>query len=518
MKAPAVFNRCLSMALFLCLAGFSSQAYAEINSTGILDNVLARYSEAASAWATIVMARATWLFWTLAVISMVWTFGMMAMRQADLGEFFAEFFRFTMFTGFFWWLLFNGPKFAISIMDSLRQIGAQATGLGNTLAPSGIVDIGFDIFFRVIDKSSVWSPIDAACGILISVAILIVFALVGVNMLLLLISSWVLAYAGVFFLGFGGSRWTSEMAIGYFRTVLNIAAQLLAMILLVGIGKSIVDQYYASMAAGISIKELGVMLVVAAVLLALVKTIPGLIGGLAGGNTGSLGSGFGAGAAVGAAAMGAAALSTAGAAVIAGSAGMAGGAQALMAAFSKANAPENTGGDDLSTGTTTAERQHGGAGFSSDLDSGSGLAAAMGDSGACASGKESAMPAGDVGTQHTKNFAGQVDHKKKGNEKGLASPKLANAGQVVTAAVSNLAMGARAVAKGKMDSIRQSAADRVGESLGGKIAAAINASAGLRQVNDEHAKFDADSIAAGNDSVDAESEVAAFRDGQARHP
>ncbi|MBE2189907.1 MAG: P-type conjugative transfer protein TrbL, partial [Candidatus Kapabacteria bacterium] len=165
-------------------------------------------------------------------ISMVWTFGMLALRKADLGDFYAEFFRFTVFTGFFWWLLTNGPRFATDIMDSLRTLGGMATGTGATLTPSGIVDIGFDIFFRVLDKSSILSPVDSAVGILLSAAILIILALIGVNMLVLLVSGWILSYAGVFFLGFGGSRWTSDMAIGYYRTVLALGAQLAAMILL----------------------------------------------------------------------------------------------------------------------------------------------------------------------------------------------------------------------------------------------------------------------------------------------
>ncbi|MGS0066676.1 type IV secretion system protein, partial [Escherichia coli] len=36
--------------------------------------------------------------------------------------------------------------------------------------------------------------------------------------------AWILLYAGVFFLGFGGSRWTSDMAINYYKTVLGLAA------------------------------------------------------------------------------------------------------------------------------------------------------------------------------------------------------------------------------------------------------------------------------------------------------
>src|ERR1700756_3913698 len=134
------------IALLVLLPFFCVEAHAAIDNAGVLDNVLARYSAAAGSWATYITSRASWLFWTLTVISMVWTFGMMALSKADIGEFFAEFVRFTVFTGFFWWLLTNGPTFATAIMDSLRSIAGNANGLGPSLSPSGIVDIGFDIF------------------------------------------------------------------------------------------------------------------------------------------------------------------------------------------------------------------------------------------------------------------------------------------------------------------------------------------------------------------------------------
>lgn len=221
-------RRAATVPLFLWLVFFAVDAQAAIDNAGILDNVLGRYSSAASGWAGVITDAASWLFWTLVLISMVWTFGMMALRKADIGEFFAEFVRFTIFTGFFWWLLTNGPDFADSIVRSLVQLGGNATGLGGGLSPSGMVDIGFAIFDKVIDQSSVWSPVDSAVGILMALAILLILALIGVNMLLLLVSGWILAYGGVFFLGFGGSRWTSDMAINYYKTVLSVAAQLLS--------------------------------------------------------------------------------------------------------------------------------------------------------------------------------------------------------------------------------------------------------------------------------------------------
>ncbi|EAU7918674.1 P-type conjugative transfer protein TrbL, partial [Salmonella enterica] len=316
----------------LMLALMPVAAYAQIDNSGILDNVLQRYQQAASGWADTVQDAATWLFWTLAVISMVWTFGMMALRKADIGEFFAEFVRFTIFTGFFWWLLTNGPNFASSIYASLRQIAGKATELGSGLSPSGIVDVGFEIFFKVMDETSYWSPVDSFVGAALAAAILCILALVGVNMLLLLASGWILAYGGVFFLGFGGSRWTSDMAINYYKTVLGVAAQLFAMVLLVGIGKTFLDDYYHRMSEGINFKELGVMLIVGLILLVLVNKVPQLIAGIiTGASVGGAGIGqFGAGTLVGAAATAGAAIATGGASIAAGAAAAAGGAQAIM--------------------------------------------------------------------------------------------------------------------------------------------------------------------------------------------
>lgn len=542
MKTFAIHRSCRTMLLFTCLALIAVPALAVVDNAGILDNVLARYSAAAGTWAAVVTARASWLFWTLVIISMVWTFGMMAMRKADLGEFYAEFVRFTIFTGFFWWLLINGPTFAMSLINSLRQIGAESTGLGSGLAPSGVVDIGFDIFFKVLDQSSVWSPVDSACGITISAIILVVFALIGVNMLLLLISSWILAYAGVFFLGFGGSRWTSEMAIGYFRAVLNIAGQLFAMVLLVGIGKSFVDQYYAGMSAGLSLKELGIMLVVAVVLLALVRTIPGLIGGLAGGNTGSLGSGFGAGAALGAAAMGAAAIATAGAAVAAGATSMAGGAQALMSAYSKASAAETAGGGAQSALMDAASTPNSDVASSGGTDSGgSTLAAAMGDTGQTASSSDTSQTKdsskqGDL-SQQASTSSGRADNSdttatgsnsssgqastesgssrvtSQGTPASSASPS-SKAGRIAAATVVNLAQGTWDVVKAKAATTKVSAMNRIAETTGGKIAAAIKAHNPASTAGEDTSKFGDDSLSKGSSAPDVDDEVAAFRDRQ----
>jgi type IV secretion system protein TrbL len=492
----------------LWLWAFSTNAYAAISNKGILDDVLSRYSTAASTWGTVITAYASWLFWTLTLISMVWTFGMMILRKADIGEFFAEFIRFTVFTGFFFWLLTNGPKFAIDIQDSLLQIGGKATGTGATFSPSGIVDIGFDIFGKVYDNSSTWTPVDSTVGIIISLIILVVLALVAVNMLVLLISGWILAYAGIFFLGFGGSRWTSDMAISYFKTVLSIAAQLLTMVLLVGIGKSFIDQYYTNMNPSYAdMKELGIMLIVSVVLLALVNKLPPLIGQIPmGGGTGAIGNGFGAGAAMGAAGMATMAAGMAGAAAMGGLTSMAGGASAIKAAYDKAqaNMGSDGGGAMPSFGDSGSTINGGGVSALATAmgDDSNGAMPSFGGSGSTMNGGNDSGGFSDLTGSNSGASAGSDAKGKNAQEDGATAAKV---GKGSNSTIANLAQGAMDVARAKIT-------ERISETTGGKIAAAIRASGQGAETNTS-TTFNDNSLSAGtSEPVDHESEVAAFRD------
>ena len=256
----------------LLAALISAQAAqaADLDSGNMLNQILDSFSAIAITWQSKILSAATWLFWSLALASMVWTYGFMALRRADIQEFFAETIKFFGTLGFFWWLLINGPAISLSIINTMRTISAEASGLGNGLSPSGIVDIGFSILSKVSESASLLSPVVSAVMLVAAIVVLIVLALIAVNMLLLLVSAWLLAYAGVFLLGFGGSRWTSDIAISFYKAVLGIGIQLFTMILLIGIGKSFIDQYYTAFKAGTpDLNSLCVLLVASVVLLTL---------------------------------------------------------------------------------------------------------------------------------------------------------------------------------------------------------------------------------------------------------
>ncbi|TDN48868.1 type IV secretion system protein TrbL [Scandinavium goeteborgense] len=384
---------------------------------------------------------------------------MMAMQGEGISSALAEVVRFFAVLGFFFWLLTNGPAIATSIQDSLRQLAANASGMSKSFSPSGVVDIGFDIVSRVVDQSSIWSPADSTVGLILAGVILCVLALVGVNMLLLLISGWILSYAGIILLGFGGSRWTTDIAINYFKTVLGIALQLFTMVLIVGIGQSFIDQYYQAMGAdAMQMKSMFVMLVASIVLLVLVNKVPPMIGGIAGGASVQGIGGFGAGFALGAAATAAAAVATAGAAAAAGATSAAGGVDALKAAFESAQ-------------QAMAGESGGGAGSSG---SGGGAGGASEDTGSVDASGTGAGAGGDSAA------GGGSSGSSSGGSKGFAQ-SFSKAGRMASHMASSLADGMTAKNAAKHESKLAAAKDSIAQTAGGQLASQIRQQSAARQ-------------------------------------
>jgi type IV secretion system protein TrbL len=296
------------------------------------------------------------------------------------------------------------------------------------------------------------------------------------------VSGWILAYAGVFYLGFGGSRWTSDIAISYFKTVLNIAVQLMTMVLLVGIGQQFINGYYTQMDANINLNDMAAMLVAGVVLLVLVNKIPPMIGHIAqGGGTHALGGGFGAGSAVAAAGAAGAAAAMAGSTAVAGAANIAGGAQAVMAAAKQASQNSSSASDLVSRmgGIVSGALDSNTSSSSSSAPTSSPLAAAMGDS--------------------------LASHNLSGSSSGTTKQ-----GSKSGSTAAHLALGIKQV-------IGEKAQERINQTFGGQVASAIHQSRETQAQNDKaiNQAFDNNSLSGettgtGDSRAD---EIAAFRDG-----
>lgn len=290
--------------VLICLIVFTNVCHAELNSDGVLDTVYKTYKSEARKWEAALISVATYIFITLSTISMVWIFAQLLFHRSSFAEFFGEFIRFLVTTGLFFWFLKYGSTIAMDIVQSFQEIALDASGY-NSVTPSAIVDIGFEILTKV-STNIVIIPFLFDTGSLMSIfvalIVLIVLALVAINMLLQLCSAWVLAYAGIIFLAFGGSTWTRDIAINYFKTVIAVGASLMTMMLVIGIGTSIINDLFQEMSFFVNLSEVAIMLIASLTLLLLAEKLPAVVAGVITGASIGQASGtgsFGAGTAMG---------------------------------------------------------------------------------------------------------------------------------------------------------------------------------------------------------------------------
>jgi len=217
-----------------------------VTSDNVLDSVMMQFKTKAYDWVEPIKIHARYLFICLATISMVWTMGQLLYHRSSFPELFGEFIRFLCFTGLFLWFLENAPTMSEDIINGFRKLAGQASGK-TSLSPSGVIDLGFEVCSRVYNCIDFWDGAAGIGTILLSLLIFVLLALIAINMLLQICTAWLLAYAGVFFLGFGGGRWTSDMAINYLKTVLSLGASIMTMTLLVSLGEDFLDSYIKGM-------------------------------------------------------------------------------------------------------------------------------------------------------------------------------------------------------------------------------------------------------------------------------
>ena len=285
-------RRTVPLVLLLLLLLAVPAAYAQsVDMHSVVDTLLSKYKSAGQTWANTIEQAATNLFWLLAMISLGWTCASMAIRQSDLVEIVAELCRFIMFTGFFFWLLLHGAPFSNAIVKSLWQIGGDAGGTGQSIYPGDLITLGMKVYQQTLQHVSFLQPESIVAPIIIAVIILIVCALVAVNMILLLCAAWIVLYAGLIFLGFGGCRWTSDMAINYYRTVLGIGVSLMTMQLIIGIGVQFLQQLVASTSQTLDASQLGILLCAVIILAVISHRLPHIVAGMVvgGGHNGAIG-------------------------------------------------------------------------------------------------------------------------------------------------------------------------------------------------------------------------------------
>ena len=282
----------LAAVIFCCLP---AAALAQTTGgTGVLDSINSEFTTSTRQWETSIKGHAVALFWVLAAIAAAWTFIQLVLKQADFADLFGAVTRFMFVTFFFFWILDHGSEFATKIMQSTQQIGDDATGTKG-LDWGAFAQAGMDILLGVDGRISIWDPLTGLCALLLALLILIFLCLISLNIILVTAQTWIIAYSGLIFLGFGAAEWTREMSVGYYKTMLAFGIKLMVTLLLAGIGLDILHQVQAQAGQGwgTDLVVLGKAMAGALILLGIVAKAPECVASIAGVSTGGFGHGVG---------------------------------------------------------------------------------------------------------------------------------------------------------------------------------------------------------------------------------
>jgi type IV secretion system protein TrbL len=262
----SIYRAGLAIGLVLLVA-----APAHAQSVNVLDSIVSQFQSRAAGWEGTLQALALQTFGILAAIEMAWAAFRLAFRGSDMSEWLAEIVNQILFIGFFLALLQNSATWGKAIVDSFRQAGQSAGGIG--VAPSDVFAAGVLLGQKVMGQMSAWDPATSVALMIAAIVIEICFALIAAWMVVTLVHSYIVIAAGVLNMAFGGSRWTKDIAIATIRYTVSVGAKLMMLQLLVSVGQSIITDW-ANQFQDLTSSGLLILIGCSVVMLAVVKIVP----------------------------------------------------------------------------------------------------------------------------------------------------------------------------------------------------------------------------------------------------
>jgi len=237
--------------------------------TGFLDQLSDQFEFRASIWEEHFRTAAKRVFRVLLIIDFAYvSFDVLFLKGEDIRTWAGEILRQVLVIGFFSWMLFNSGDAVPVITEGFGKLAGIATGLGEEAAnklssPSSILHEGFKNGAKVsldmmgIEPGSSWQEKLAAgvanaltsgiynlFSLVISGAVMIIYAMIACRVLITQIETFVSLSCGVVVLAFGGSRWTREPAIRYCWFLMALALKLFTIYMVVSLGSSIINDLF----------------------------------------------------------------------------------------------------------------------------------------------------------------------------------------------------------------------------------------------------------------------------------
>ncbi|MGA8534652.1 MAG: P-type conjugative transfer protein TrbL, partial [Candidatus Tumulicola sp.] len=236
---------------------------------GILTGLAHQFSTTTQPWMTTALHYAQGLFFALVAIEIAWSAITYVLQKDSLPDFVASLLLKILGVGFFFIVLQPqyGPVWIGDIISSFSQAGSAISGQVQLTPsdPSSVFNCGTDIANAMLESTSenqgmtlgnILPMIEIVLTSMIcALGVVLAFAIIAGQLLITLVESYIVIGAGVFMLGFTGSRWTLVFGEKYVGYAVSIGIKLFMLELIVGLGFDLGQQWGSLFANGIAPPE-----------------------------------------------------------------------------------------------------------------------------------------------------------------------------------------------------------------------------------------------------------------------
>lgn len=287
----------LFMALILLFAVGMLPGESFAQSTDALTGIVTKVQTLATTWNNTLQNAALKLF-SLCVTLTVIMFGVKAaLNRTSIADLLSQFIVSMLFCGLVAAVIVNYVPWTKSVIDGLSELaGTAGASQYDTAEP---LKAGLDVV------KSLWNTINGENGLIskasydngfnlgpilligiCSIIILIVFALLTAQVILIKCESYIAVSAAIVLLGLGGAEFMKEYAINVMRYVLSVAVKLYAMQLVMSLGlqmfKDLQVQVQSSASPGLA--EGFIYIATAIIIYAIAQNVPSMVAGIVNGS------------------------------------------------------------------------------------------------------------------------------------------------------------------------------------------------------------------------------------------
>lgn len=242
-QMKALKNHKLLLCLFLLF--FSSIVLADPPAAGMLDAVDAGFSKLQKPWFDVIRGFAFSLFWKLAILDFAWTAITWVRDRKEFGEITASFSSKIFSFLFFLTLLKMADSWIPFIIESFMHIGQTAANTSN-ITPDGVLLFGLKValtlFQQLLELKMHEIMFMVMPMTLVAIIVVLGYVTVAGQLLITLIESYICIGGGVIMLGFGGSKWTADMASSYIKYAVGVGIKLMILYLVIGAGMTLFSE------------------------------------------------------------------------------------------------------------------------------------------------------------------------------------------------------------------------------------------------------------------------------------